>query len=274
MESLYGEKFDLISSLWEIDSITNFDKERRKIENMLTADPFVLSLSIYDRRMSEFVEQQTVNFVDEFRNFGCRSRGREMTIEMLSLCGVRDADGQNKTTLGYRRRSVDANGEGFHVINVHFDLEKMKENFSTISKQSRDYAINNRESYDQRVIGTWSMETKSRLTAVEEVDLKGTLDISSTDKAGIYNISAGVNASAKLRKHASEFDLAPCIGKTGTCSWRSSKTGTLKIAGNRVLIVYDDSLLPPDRLNLKNQIMSGESDWGNPIVYRKIVSKD
>lgn len=273
VESLYGKTLQSISELGELSSITAFDGEKQRLEKVLHEDPFILSARLTDARLLDLTGEREAPFLAQFSRYGCSSEGRDMNIERLMFCTVVDDENQRIRTLQYRRRSMGESRSDRYVINAHFDIEKMREQHATILSGALDYAESNRNTYDQKIPGEWSISSKYHLTAVERVDLQGNLQVSATEAPGIYEFLANIQATATLREGKSEFAVDECKGRDQPCSWTSSTSGNIKIVGNRVLLVYDDYFWRSDRLDLEAGMMSGENDWGSPSVYLRITAE-
>ena len=272
LETRYGEDFETLRTLGEIESFDAFNSKIHQLREKLSADPLITQLSISDKRFKKHSDNSLLNLVQKKSSARtCSSSGSiSWHQERIMRCTNRSSKIGKFETLVYKRVSISLDGSTLVSMEIELDYKKLLDFVSTASVintanvDTETHLFNN-----ERVLGEWLIHQRSRLTATEKVEQTGKLTVGPLTDSGYYKFNAEIEAQITLRKGKSNYSIAGCEEAVDRCILHKSATGRLKIVGNRVLLLFDDRFWLSDRLDLENGLMLGRDDWGNVTVLKR-----
>ena len=272
LESAYGPWMNDVAAIAEIDDPETRQAERQRLARMLGDDPVIVGVRLYDPRLESRTGEKRLQFGTRISNRGCSStRDGKWKHDRIWRCSAGRGPFGKKETLEYRRRSLR---DGVHTtLSIELDYENLLDRFSARdAAETTTVASTDAIRYDRQVAGRWTIDQRYQATVNEERTLTGTMHVRPGTSPGTYDVTVTANVASTLRPGKEGFDRAACPGSTATCSWSETVSGTLKVRGNRVQIIFDGKW-PTDHLDLRDDMMIGANPWGQETVYRRTQAR-
>jgi len=271
IESVYGERLDRAEALANIDDVMERNSEIAALREWVAAEPTIVSLRVSSELPGNLQDGEALVLGPPRRSRGCSSSGDgAWRNDRLMRC-TSELEGRGKTaTLSYERNSGI---EGNRVyIEVEFDYKRLLKGADSSDTRlalsgSDELARRN----DAALIGEWSITDRYERTVNEERSQKGVLFIGPRESFGTYAVRAEVEVESRLRTDESYFERPECRQAAEQCSYVEAVTGTLRIRGSKVQIVYGHPRWSTDILSLEGNTMLGRSNnWGTTTRFERL----
>lgn len=168
----------------------------------------------------------------------------------------------DEETLKFKRKTW-SHESGHQLVELEFDYEVFLDRYPGSVTYAPDAAT--LEQQDRQLLGKWLLVRQSEKGDQGLRTETVSLDIGPRLNPGTYAVSASVTMLS------TEDPARPVDCKTpqDRCKWFETSTGTLRVRGTRVQILYDSDRWWNDRLHLSTDGMVGTDPWGDVVHFQR-----
>ena len=263
IESVYGEDLDAVEALTLIDDLAQWQSEVTRLDGLIESDSSIVSLMTADESFERFQEGRQLFIGTPSTGGGCSSTGGRWNNDQMMRCTRQIANAGRTETLLYRR-ITDLDGNRTY-IDVEFDYDELARKFDAAAIHRATAGSEQlAQRQDDALLGRWSIDERYERTINEERFQTGELVIGPRLSFGTYAIQARADVESTLRSETSRFDRQVCRGSSESCKFEEETTGTLRVRGSKIQIIYKDAKWGTDILRLSTDTMLGRNNmWGS-----------
>ncbi len=257
LETAYGEDLDRLAVTYQQQASGDADIEEDPLRAKFGADPVYWNVHVSGFEATEPLFFQRA----EHRSSSCS--GQPGNRHALMRCTWDSGNFFDTKTLKYSRRGLTPGNQQYEIA-IQFDYDQFLSRHPTAVEYNPGAETLRQQ--DQLLLGRWRAERETHIGEQGPRFETVSLSVGPRRKPGEYAVELDV----KMISLDGSGKTVSCLKAQDRCKWSGNSSGTLRIRGSQIQIIYDAKHWFTDRLQLHSTDLVGVDPWGEKFRFQPV----